>query len=190
MTDANETPNPEQDSIDITSNGDRTSQLEAELAETKDRLLRLAAEMENTRRRAARDVEEAHKYGVGEFARELTSVADNLARALAAVPETARNEHPKLSDLLKGVEATERQMLNIFERFGLRRLRPLDEVFNPNYHEVMFEVENTGKPAGTVIQVVESGYLLHDRLLKPARVSVAMQDSDQQDENQPLDESA
>jgi molecular chaperone GrpE len=151
--------------IDVTA-------LETELAETKDRLLRALAETENVRRRAQREREEASRYAVAGFAKELLSVADNLRRALDSLPEAeARDERTR--SLLAGVEATERELLRVFERHGIRRIDPKSERFDHNFHEAVFEAERPGNPAGTIIEVLQPGYVLHDRLLRPAMVGVA-----------------
>jgi molecular chaperone GrpE len=146
--------------------------LETELAEMKDRLLRALAETENVRRRGQREREEASKYAVTGFAKELLSVADNLRRALDSLPEAeARDERTR--SLLAGVEATERELLRVFERHGIRRIDPKRERFDHNFHEAVFEAERPGNPAGTIIEVLQPGYVLHDRLLRPAMVGVA-----------------
>jgi molecular chaperone GrpE len=146
--------------------------LEAELADTKDRLLRALAETENVRRRAQREREEASKYAVAGFAKELLSVADNLRRALDSLPEAeARDELTR--SLLAGVEATERELLRVFEHHGIRRIDPKSERFDHNLHEAVFEGERSGHSAGTIIEVLQPGYVLHDRLLRPAMVGVA-----------------
>lgn len=146
---------------------------EAEIARLNDRLLRALADLENLRRRAERDREEIAKYAVTGFAREILTVADNLRRALEAIPADAREGDELLNKLAIGVEATERELLAAFERHGIRRIEPLGDKFNHDLHQAMFEVENTGKPAGTVVEVLQVGYLLHDRLLRPAMVAVA-----------------
>jgi len=150
----------------------RVAALEAELAEQKDRLLRALAETENVRRRGQREREDAEKYAVGGFAKELLSVADNLRRALDSLPEAeARDERTR--NLLAGVAATERELLAVFERNGIRRIDPKGERFDHNFHQAIFEAPNSGKPAGTVVEVLQPGYLLRDRLLRPAMVGVA-----------------
>src|SRR6266478_10037860 len=150
----------------------RVAALEAELAEQKDRLLRALAETENVRRRGQREREDAAKYAVAGFAKELLSVADNLRRALDSLPaEEARD--PRTKSLLEGVEATERELLGVFERNGVRRIDPNGERFDHNFHQAIFEAERPGKFAGTVIEVLQPGYVLHDRLLRPAMVGIA-----------------
>jgi len=147
--------------------------LEAALAESKDKLLRALAEAENTRRRAKRDKSEASKYAIAAFAREMLGVADNLHRALASVDETARAEDEALDTLMVGVEMTEREMLGSFERIGITPIDALDKKFDHNFHQAMFEVDDENRPAGTVVQILQTGYMLHDRLLRPAQVGVS-----------------
>ena len=145
--------------------------LEAEIAEHKDQMLRALAETENLRRRAEREREEASRYAVAALARDLVSVADNLRRAIESVPKEEGGE--VLANLMTGVEATERELLAIFERRSIIRISPLGERFDPNFHQAMFEVADSGQPAGTVVQVLQPGYVIHDRLLRPALVGVA-----------------
>jgi len=147
-------------------------QAEVEAADLKDRLLRALAESENVRRRAERERSDAMKYGVTQFARDLLDVADNLRRAIDSVPESQLRDDVA-RNLLAGVAATERALLGVFERHGIRRIDPKGERFDHNFHQAIFEAENTGKSAGTVIEVLQPGYLLHDRLLRPAMVGVA-----------------
>ena len=150
----------------------RMAALEAELAEQKDRLLRALSETENVRRRSQREREDASKYAVAGFAKELLSVADNLRRALDSLPAEEAKD-PRTVSLLEGVEATERELLGVFERNGVRRIDPDGERFDHNFHQAIFEAERPGRPAGTIIEVLQPGYVLHDRLLRPAMVGVA-----------------
>jgi molecular chaperone GrpE len=152
----------------------RLAALEAELAEQKDRLLRALAEVENTRRRAQREREDAAKYAIGGFAKDLLATADNLRRALDSLPETEIADD-KTRSLLAGVAATERELLAAFERHGLHRIDPKGERFDHNFHQAIFEAERAGQPTGTIIEVLQPGYVLHDRLLRPAMVGVAKQ---------------
>jgi molecular chaperone GrpE len=150
----------------------RLAAAEAEAAEFKDKALRAMAETENVRRRAQRERDDAQKYAASNFARELLSVADNLRRAIASLPEDKiRDEATR--NLLTGVAATERELLGAFEKHGIRRIDPKGEKFDHNFHQAIFEAENTGKPAGTIVEVLQPGYVLHDRLLRPAMVGVA-----------------
>jgi molecular chaperone GrpE len=152
--------------------GERVATLEAELAETRDRLLRALAETENVRRRAQREREDVQKYAVAGFAKDLLSAADNLRRALDSLPEREAKD-ARTKSLIAGVAATERELLAVFERHGLRRIDPKGERFDHNLHEAVFEVDNSGRPQGTIVEVLQPGYLLHDRLLRPAMVGVA-----------------
>lgn len=151
----------------------RIAELEDELASVKDQFLRFMAEAENVRKRSERHLAEAHKYGVANFARAVLTVADDLSRALAAVPEDQRQGEGLLQTLLGGVEAVERELLKSFETHNIERIDPVGEPFDPNFHEAMYEVPDSEYPSGTVAQVVQPGYRLHDRLLRPARVGVA-----------------
>lgn len=146
--------------------------LEAKLAEQQDRLLRALAEAENTRRRTQREREEATKYAISGFAKDLLSAADNLHRALASLPEAEIGDE-RTRNLLAGVAATERELLSVFERHGVRRIDPMGERFDHNFHQAIFEVERANEPPGTIVEVLQPGYLLHDRLLRPAMVGVA-----------------
>jgi len=146
---------------------------QAEAAALKDQLLRALAETENVRRRAQRDREEAGKYAITAFARELVGVADNLRRAIGAIPPEALANDEALKNLAAGVELTERQLLTAFERFQLRKIEPVGEKFDSNLHQAMFELPAQGQPTGTVLQVLQPGFVLHDRLIRPAMVAVA-----------------
>jgi molecular chaperone GrpE len=152
----------------------RIATLEAELAEQNDRLLRSLAETENVRRRGQREREDAAKYAVAVFAKDLLSAADNLRRALESLPE-AEVRDERIRSLLTGVAATERDLLSIFERHGIRRIDPKGEPFDHNFHQAIYEVERPDKPGGTIIEVLQPGYVLVDRLLRPAMVGVAKQ---------------
>jgi molecular chaperone GrpE len=154
------------------SSDQRLLDIESELSETKDQLLRAMAETENVRRRLQRDRDDAQKFAVSNFAKDLLSVADNLRRALDALPEDeVRDAHTK--SMRDGVAATERELLAVFERAGLKRIDPAGERFDHNFHQAIFETERPGAAAGTVIEVLQPGYVLHDRLLRPAMVGVA-----------------
>jgi molecular chaperone GrpE len=148
--------------------------LQQENAGLKDRLLRALAEMENLRRRTEREVADAKTYGVSSFARDMLGVADNLRRALDHLPAQARESaDPAIKSLIEGVEVTERDFLSRLTRHGVKKLDPQGERFDPNVHEALFEVPDESVPAGTVVQVVESGYTIGDRVLRPAKVGVS-----------------
>lgn len=154
-------------------NDARVEELEAQVAELRDNLLRAMAETENIRKRAERQLEDAHKFAVTGFARDILSVADNLERAVAAVPEERRGEHELLGILLDGVKAVQASFVQAMTSNKIERIDPVGEPFDPNMHEAMYEVPGTDLPNGTVAQVIEPGYRLHERLLRPARVGVA-----------------
>ena len=149
------------------------AQAKAEAAQYKDQLLRALAEAENTRRRSQREREETARYATSAIGRDIVQVADNLSRALAAVPAEALATDEALKNLVEGIAATERQFLTVLERHNIKRIDPMGEKFDANLHQAMFEVPNSGKPSGTVVQVLQPGYVLHDRLLRPALVGVA-----------------
>ncbi|HEX2018186.1 MAG TPA: nucleotide exchange factor GrpE [Aurantimonas sp.] len=156
------------------ADADRIAALEAENADVKDRLLRLAADMENLRRRTEREIKDARVYGVTGFAREMLSVADNLRRAIEAVPAEAKaHGDDGLNALIDGVEVTERSLLAALEKHGVKRLDPEGQRFDPNFHQAMFEVPNPEVPHNTVLQVVQAGYSIGDRVLRPAMVGVS-----------------
>ena len=145
-----------------------------ELNQTKDQLLRTAAEMENLRRRTEREVADAHKYAIAKFARDLLSVGDNLERALGAVSEEEKTAAEAVwKNLLEGVSMTERELLSALGKNGVARLDAEGEKFDPNRHQAMFEVPNADLPNGTVVQVVQPGYMLGERVLRPAMVGVS-----------------
>ncbi len=146
----------------------------AEAADYRDRYLRLAAEMDNLRRRTARDVKDAKSYSVAGFARDMLAVSDNLRRALDAIPADARAAGDAgFTALVEGVEMTERAMLSALERHGVQKLEPVGQKFDPNFHQAMFEVPNPEVPNNTVVQVVQAGYTIGERVLRPAMVGVA-----------------
>jgi len=151
---------------------DRLAAVETELAETKDRLLRALAETENVRRRLQRERDDARKYAASDFAKDLLSPVDNLRRALDAMPE-AEVTDARAKGLRDGVAATERELLAAFERHGLKRIDPKGERFDHNFHQAIFEAERPDVPAGTIVEVLQPGYVLQDRLLRPAMVGVA-----------------
>ncbi|HEY8964279.1 MAG TPA: nucleotide exchange factor GrpE [Alphaproteobacteria bacterium] len=150
--------------------------LQTELADMKDKMLRVMADADNMRKRSERMQLDSTKYAISGFARDLLDVADNLRRALDAISADARAADPALNNFAEGIEATERNMQAALEKHGLRKLAPSSGKFDPNVHEVMFEGDVPGKDAGEIIQLIEPGYMLHDRLIRPARVGVAKGD--------------
>ncbi len=143
-----------------------------EIGKLKDQILRAMAETENTRRRMKKETEDAQKFAVGNFAKEMLNVADNFRRALEVVPQDGAGGDT-LKNLVAGVEMTERQLLAAFEKFGIKKLDPMGQPFDPHQHQVMMEVEDPSKPAGMIVQVLQAGYMIHDRLLREAMVVVA-----------------
>jgi len=148
--------------------------LAKEAADYKDRLLRTLAEMENLRQRTRREVADAKIYGITGFARDILDIADNLQRALDAVPAEAKAAaDPGLKALIEGVELTERSLLNTLEKNGVKKFDPFGEKFDPNFQQAMYEVPDPSVPAGTVVQVVQAGYMIGERVLRPALVGVS-----------------
>ncbi|HWD14541.1 nucleotide exchange factor GrpE [Pseudochrobactrum sp. sp1633] len=139
----------------------------------KDQMMRLAADMENLRKRTAREMQDAKAYAVTNFARDMLSVSDNLRRALDAIPADALAEDTGLKALAEGVEMTERAMLNALERHGVTQLSPEGQKFDPNFHQAIFEVPNPDVPNNTVVQVMQTGFAIGDRVLRPAMVGVS-----------------
>ncbi len=146
---------------------------QAELDALKGDLLRAMAETENVRKRAAREREEALKYGVSGFARDLTSVSENFTRALESIPTETLAENDALRALFDGVSIIAKELLTVFERHGVKKISPFGEKFDHNFHQAMLEIHDATQPAGTIVQVLQSGFVIHDRLLKPALVGVA-----------------
>lgn len=150
------------------------AQLREEAASYKDRLLRTAADMENLRKRAEREKAEATLYAATNFARDLLSVADNMSRALAAMSEEAKDAADEATrNLLTGIELTEKELLTVFQRYGIRRVDTVGHKFDPNLHQALFEVPTSEHPPGTVTQEVQSGFAIGERCLRPAMVGVA-----------------
>ena len=143
-------------------------------AELKDRLLRTLADMDNMRKRTAREVADAQLRGITSFAQDMLGVADNMRRALDAVsPEARRGAQAAVTALIDGIELTERELLKALEKNGVRQFAPQGEKFDPNLHQAIFEVPDASVPAGSVVQVVQPGYMIGDRVLRPAMVGVS-----------------
>ena len=148
--------------------------LTKEAAESRDKMLRTLAEMENLRKRTQKEVADGRTYAIANFAREVLDIADSLQRALDAVPaDTKAAADPGLKALLEGVELTERSLLNTLEKNGVKKFDPSGEKFNPNFQQAMYEVPDTSVPSGTVVQVVQAGYTIGERVLRPALVGVS-----------------
>jgi molecular chaperone GrpE len=149
------------------------AELQSENAALKDRLLRALAEAENVRRRSERDLADMRQYAVAKFAADLLPVADNLERAIASVPAEARRDDGIVKALLEGVELTEKELMRVLERHGVKKLLPIGERFDPNFHEALFEIPDPSVPDGSVSRIVEPGYSMGTRPLRPAKVGVA-----------------
>ena len=148
--------------------------LAKEAADARDKMLRTLAEMENLRKRTSREVADARTYGITGFARDVLDIADNLQRALDALPAEAREAADSgLKALIEGVELTERSLLNTLEKNGVKKFDPSGGKFDPNFHQAMYEVPDPSVPAGTVVQVMQSGFMIGDRILRPALVGVS-----------------
>jgi len=171
--------------VSLDSPEERIKALEAQLFDAKDKMMRALADAENTRRRSVKDREDASKYAVQSFAKDLLDFSDNFHRALAAIP-TELHDDERIANVITGLEAMDSNLLKSFEKHGIRKIEPIDEPFNPNFHEVMFEAPIPGKPGGIVIQVVEAGYVLNDRLLRAAKVGISKGDGS----NHQVDKSA
>jgi len=173
------------------SSDERVQQLEAEMAELKDRSLRALADAENTRRRTQRELNDARKYAASGIIKDLLNVSDNLHRALESVPAEMREGDEQVKNLIVGVEMVEKDLLNAFEKHGVRKIEPLGEPFNHEFHQAMYEVENSGKPSGTIVEMLQAGFVMHDRLLRPAMVAVAKGNPDTPpDEHERVDTTA
>ncbi|MDF2494163.1 nucleotide exchange factor GrpE [Sphingomonas sp.] len=177
MTDTQSTP-PADDLRDETAaqapevaEHDRTAELENQLAEAKQQTLYAQAEIQNVRRRAEKDVADARAYAATNFARDVLSVNDNLERALAAIPADLR-EDDRVKGLIAGLEATGRELVNVFQRNGLSRIDAMGQPLDPNRHQAMMEVPSDAEP-GTIVQEMQSGWMIRDRLLRPSLVGVA-----------------
>ncbi len=155
------------------ANADPVGTLIREAAEYKDRFLRTLAEMENLRRRTERDVKDAQTYGIAKFARDVLAIADNMHRAREAIsPELRQSADAGIKALLEGVELTERELLKALENNGVRKFDPKGEKFDPHVHQAMYEVPDESVPSGTIAQVIQAGYMIGERVLRPALVAV------------------
>lgn len=148
-------------------------QKEGELAAMKDQALRAMAETENTRRRSERELADMNKYAVTNFAKDLVNVLENLQRATDAIPAELRSSQPAVNSLATGVEMTLKELLTVFERYGIVRIDPMGQKFDHNYHQAVAQVDAPDAEPGSVVQVLQAGYSIHDRLLRPAMVAVA-----------------
>ncbi len=147
--------------------------LQEEIVSLKDQLLRAVAETENVRRRGQRDLDEGRKYAVTGFARDLSSVIENLYRAIGSITPELRGSNEAIENLAQGLDMTLREMTSTLERHGVKRIWPQGEIFNHNHHQAVAQIDDNEHPAGTILQVLQAGYIIHDRLLQPAMVCVS-----------------
>lgn len=151
----------------------RIAELEKQLADMKNEALRYLADAENTRRRATKEKEDTSKYAVSKFSRDLLDVADNMQRAMQSVTPEMLEGHAGMKNLCVGIQATAQQLSSVFERYGIVKMEPTGQMFDANHHQVVAEIETPDKPAGTVVQVLQTGYMIQGRLLREAMVAVA-----------------
>jgi len=178
MADEIESPSAETPPVEEQTPAERQGAAEAQLAEMRDRMLRALAETENIRRRAEREKLEVSQYAIARFARDMLQIADNFGRALAACPPELREAaDPQVKAVIDGVEATERQLLATLEQYGVKIIDTADAKFDPNLHQAIAEVPGEGKPPGTIVHVVQTGYTIGERLLRPAMVTVARKEN-------------
>ena len=180
---ADATPENQTTAAGELSADERVQQMAAEIAELKDRSLRALADAENTRRRSQREVNDSRKYAASGIIKDLLNVSDNLHRALESVPAEMREGDEQVKNLVVGVEMVAKDLLSAFEKHGVKKIEPLGEPFNHEFHQAMYEVENSGKPNGTIVDMLQPGYVMHDRLLRPAMVAVAKGNPDSSPEN-------
>jgi len=172
MPENNETDNVEELQPQQPESDDPVTQLTKERDDMRDKMMRALAETDNTRKRAEKMQSDTQKYAVSGFAKDMLDIADNLRRALDAISDDQLID-ANVKTLHEGVAATERVMLSNLEKHGVKKIEPTSGKFDPNFHEVMFEGPAAGVEPGEIIQLLEAGYILHDRLLRPARVGVA-----------------
>ena len=166
-----ELQNDEEGEVNEPSNS--LEELEAKILELKDQLLRTVADSENLRKRLEREKEQTRKFGIANFAKDLLSIADNLGRALDAAPNKEDVEDQAIENLVLGIQMTEQELQKAFDNNNIKKIDPLGEKFDYNFHQAMFEVEETDQEPGTVVQVLQPGYAIDDRILRPAMVGVA-----------------
>ncbi|MBN8530570.1 MAG: nucleotide exchange factor GrpE [Alphaproteobacteria bacterium] len=175
MTQTSPEPVPPQEMAEEAAEPTREAVLEQEVAQMKDQVLRALAEAENARKRAQRDVEETAKYANAGFAKDLVNIAENLTRASTSITQEMREADARLKTLAEGVDRPLRELLSVFERHGIRRLDPAGEKFDHQFHQAVAQVDMPDSPPGHVVQVYQAGYVIHDRLLRPAMVTVSRQ---------------
>lgn len=177
-TEDNISQNPTPEGIEVAEETSPEQTLENELNQLRDQWMRTLADMDNLRKRSEREKEDARKYSVSSFARDLLGVSDNFRRALESLP--AQDEMPEImKNLVVGIEMTARELANCLEKYDVKEINPLHEPFDPNFHQAMFEIESSEHPVGTILQVLQVGYVIHDRLLRPAMVAVSKMSTEQ-----------
>lgn len=144
-----------------------------EMEKNKEQMLRLAAELENLRKRNAKEVEDANKYAINKFAKDLIEVLENLFRAEASINSEQLEHNSTVKQIFSGVELTKKSLIDTFEKYGIKRVDPIGTPFNHDFHQAIVEIPTSQHPAGTIVQVIQAGYIIHDRLLRPALVAVA-----------------
>ena len=167
----NQDSSTEQNSAE-TENVSKDSQQD-DLAKTKDQLLRLAAEFENYKRRTSKEIEEAHKFAMSKFARDLIDVLENLHRAESSFSTEVLESNDSFKAIFSGIELTKKSLIDVFEKYGIKRIDPIGEQFNHDYHQAIMQVPSKTHANGEVVQVIQAGYVMNDRLLRPALVAVA-----------------
>lgn len=167
----NDRPSDQANTDDVSNEQSKIEALEAQLQQQKDQWIRAVADAENLRKRFERERQDLMKYAVSNFARDMLDVSDNLNRAMQSLPENAQD--PALIAMENGLKMVESELLNIFKKHGIEKIDPKHKKFDPNFHQAMFEIESSDHEPGTVLEVMQVGYCLHDRLLKPAMVGVA-----------------
>ena len=192
MTDKKQSKSEEIDLDDLTeeaidSESEETTKepveaLEEQVSELKDQLLRSVAELDNYRKRAEREKEQLRKFGIANFAKDLLSAADNLRRAVESGPSDLEGADESVKNLIVGVQMTEKELLNAFEKNGVRKIDPIGEKFDYNFHQAMFEVETDKEEPGLVMQVLQPGYAIEDRVLRAAMVGVSKSNTPDQPE--------
>lgn len=172
---AEELPTPEAEQPAENADKAEIERLKEDLAKMRDQWIRTAAEAENIRKRSQREIEDSSKYAITGFAREMVSVLENLNRASESIPASLRAENDLLKTIGEGVELTLNELLSIFARHGIKRLDPMGQKFDHHFHQAVAQTDQTDAAPGTIVQVVQAGYVIHDRLLRPAMVVVAKQ---------------
>ncbi|MBA8667296.1 nucleotide exchange factor GrpE [Holosporaceae bacterium 'Namur'] len=168
--------NPEENSVE-NSLMEVSKKLEEEIKSLKELILREKAENQNLRKRHEKELEDNHKYAISNFARDLIEVQENMHRAIDNIPQNEIENNPTLKALLEGVELTKNSLAGIFEKYGIIRIYPLEQQFDHNFHQAIVQVPDAQKPEGSIVQVIQAGYIIKDRLLRPALVAVAKSSS-------------